>query len=102
MYQLSFPCVVKYDYIGKLQTLQEDVKEVLKKAYGLTSVDDSPFRNTQMKTNKSILASFYKEIPDDQIEQLRKLYQLDFELFGYTSELPSWPKQDKKNWGSTI
>ena len=88
MYQLAYPCIVKYDFIGKFETLHEDIQYVLNKAYGLNEVDDTPFKNISRSTNYSVVADFFKEIPQSDINQLREVYALDFQLFDYSTDIP--------------
>ena len=89
MYQLAYPCIINYDFIGKFETLHDDITYVLQKAYGLDPVDDSPFKHTSKKTDKSVVASFFKDVPASDIEKLKEIYALDFQLFNYSTDLPT-------------
>ena len=89
MYQLAYPCIIKYDFIGKTETLHDDITYVLQKAYGLDLVDDSPFKKISRKTNMSTVATFFKDVPASDIEKVKEIYALDFRLFNYSTALPT-------------
>lgn len=81
VYRLCHPCQVKYDFIGKLETLETDAEHLLK----LLKVDHLirfP-SGAQNKTAASWERDWFAQIPISTQRQLYKLYELDFELFGY-------------------
>lgn len=81
VYRLCHPCQVKYDFIGKLETLETDAEHLLK----LLKVDHLirfP-SGAQNKTATSWERDWFAQIPISTQRQLYKLYELDFELFGY-------------------
>lgn len=81
VYRLCHPCQVKYDFIGQLETLETDAEHLLK----LLEVDNllhfpSGARN---RTATSWERDWFKQIPISMRRDLYKLYEPDFELFGY-------------------
>ncbi|XP_020495375.1 carbohydrate sulfotransferase 12 isoform X1 [Labrus bergylta] len=81
VYRLCHPCQVKYDFIGRLETLEPDAEHLLK----LLEVDHllhfpSGARN---RTATSWERDWFKQIPTLVKRELYKLYEPDFELFGY-------------------
>ncbi|XP_022059420.1 carbohydrate sulfotransferase 12-like isoform X1 [Acanthochromis polyacanthus] len=81
VYRLCHPCQVKYDFIGRLETLETDAEHLLK----LLEVDDllrfpSGARN---RTAASWERDWFAQIPITTRRKLYKLYEPDFELFGY-------------------
>lgn len=81
VYRLCHPCQVKYDFIGRLETLETDAEHLLK----LLEVDHllhfpSGARN---RTAASWERDWFKQIPLSMRRELYKLYEPDFELFGY-------------------
>ncbi|XP_024914429.1 carbohydrate sulfotransferase 12 isoform X2 [Cynoglossus semilaevis] len=81
IYRLCHPCQVKYDFIGRLETLESDADHLLK----LLDVDHllhfpSGARN---RTAASWERDWFSQIPLTMRRELYKLYQPDFELFGY-------------------
>ncbi|XP_069023934.1 carbohydrate sulfotransferase 12-like isoform X1 [Embiotoca jacksoni] len=81
VYRLCHPCQVKYDFIGRLETLETDAENLLK----LLEVDDllsfpSGARN---RTAASWERDWFAQIPITTRRELYKLYEPDFEMFGY-------------------
>lgn len=81
---LCHPCLVKYDYIGKYETLDQDVDQVLK----ILDMDNTikfPARGATYKGKKTkdIMADFYGTIPPKYLASLWKIYVNDYKLFGY-------------------
>ncbi|TKS68483.1 Carbohydrate sulfotransferase 12 [Collichthys lucidus] len=81
VYRLCHPCQVKYDFIGRLETLETDAEQLLK----LLEVDHlvrfpSGARN---RTAASWERDWFAQIPIAMRRELYKLYEPDFELFGY-------------------
>ncbi|KAM7009399.1 carbohydrate sulfotransferase 12-like isoform 3-T3 [Tautogolabrus adspersus] len=81
VYRLCHPCQVKYDFIGRLETLETDAEHLLK----LLEVDHllhfpSGARN---RTAASWERDWFKQFPTLVKRELYKLYEPDFELFGY-------------------
>uniref|UniRef100_A0A1A8SJ32 Carbohydrate sulfotransferase n=1 Tax=Nothobranchius rachovii TaxID=451742 RepID=A0A1A8SJ32_9TELE len=81
VYRLCHPCQVKYDFIGRLETLETDSKHLLK----LLKVDQflrfpSGARN---RTETSWERDWFAQIPLTKRRELYDLYKPDFELFGY-------------------
>ncbi|XP_029940559.1 carbohydrate sulfotransferase 12-like [Salarias fasciatus] len=81
MYRLCHPCQVKYDFIGRLESLGTDAEQVLK----LMKVDhlvQLPSAYTNF-TEASWVRDWYEPIPTEVRRELYKLYEPDFKLFGY-------------------
>ncbi|XP_068606836.1 carbohydrate sulfotransferase 12-like [Brachionichthys hirsutus] len=81
VYRLCHPCQVKYDFIGRLETLETDAEQLLK----LLEVDHivhfpSSARN---RTATSWERDWFSKIPITMRRELYKLYEPDFKLFGY-------------------
>lgn len=81
VYRLCHPCQVKYDFIGRLESLETDAEHLLK----LLEVDHllhfpSGARN---RTAASWERDWFAQIPIAMRRELYKLYAPDFELFGY-------------------
>ena len=78
--QLCHPCVVNYDFIGHLETLQQDASLILK----IAGIDDRvtfpPIHNT---TNSHDLLHYYSQVPSEYITRLGQTYRNDYEMFGY-------------------
>lgn len=83
IYQMCSPCKIRYDYIGKLESVADDAK------YMLTTLelDDKvsyPARANSHPTNSSqTYDRFFGDLTVDSLRKLWNVYSLDFELFGY-------------------
>lgn len=81
VYRLCHPCQIDYDFVGKLETLDEDAAQLLR----LLKVDarlhfPPSYRN---RTASSWEQHWFAQIPLAWRRQLYKLYEADFVLFGY-------------------
>ncbi|XP_061455858.1 carbohydrate sulfotransferase 12 [Rhineura floridana] len=81
VYRLCHPCQIEYDFVGKLETLDEDASHLLQ----LLKVDHllrfpPSYRN---RTASSWEEDWFAKIPVAWRRQLYKLYEADFVLFGY-------------------
>lgn len=81
VYRLCHPCQIKYDFIGRLETLETDAEQLLK----LLRVEHlvrfpSGSRN---RTATSWERDWFAQIPLTMRRELYKLYEPDFKMFGY-------------------
>ncbi|XP_070617458.1 carbohydrate sulfotransferase 12 [Erythrolamprus reginae] len=81
VYRLCHPCQIDYDFVGKLETLDEDATYLLQ----LLKVDHllhfpPSYRN---RTANSWEEDWFAKIPMAWRQRLYKLYEADFVLFGY-------------------
>lgn len=82
MHRLCQPCRVKYDFVGHLETLQEDAQELLK---SLKLENDIKFPSFyQNKTTYDSIMNWFKTVPLKDRRRLYNVYQGDFKLFGYS------------------
>ncbi|KAF3687880.1 Carbohydrate sulfotransferase 12 [Channa argus] len=81
VYRLCHPCQVKYDFIGRLETLETDAEHLLK----LLQVDHLVRfpSGSQNHTATSWERDWFGQIPLTMRRELYKLYEPDFKLFGY-------------------
>lgn len=77
---LCHPCVINYDFIGHLETLEEDASLLLKMAGIEDRVKFPPIHNS---TSSREIISYYSTVPPEDITRLAEQYRNDFELFGY-------------------
>ncbi|XP_042197056.1 carbohydrate sulfotransferase 12-like [Callorhinchus milii] len=89
MYRLCHPCHIKYDFIGKLETLDEDT------AYLLQLLNAEKYFEFPSKypnqTTTSYVEQWFKIIPKPWREKLYQLYKPDFTLFGYPKPIYLFP-----------
>lgn len=90
MYDHCNYCYFKYDFIGRMETFNEDVKYVIKTnaLEDKISIKDSEFQANSVGNGTNTLAKelFHKNLSRDQIENLYQYYKMDFELFGYDAK----------------
>ena len=81
-YQLCMPCVVRYDYIGKYETLAQDVRNVLR-TLNVSHIHFPTYNGSGTRT-ADLMQTAFASISHEQLHGLWKLYEVDFEMFGYT------------------
>ncbi|KAK2720453.1 hypothetical protein QYM36_004365, partial [Artemia franciscana] len=86
MHELCEPCRVKYDIIGKYETLNEDSWLVLENPRLDQKVKFPPGLK---KSTAYLVKSYLSQIPESQLIKLYHLYELDFKLFGYDFDVES-------------
>ncbi|XP_060082231.1 carbohydrate sulfotransferase 11-like [Ylistrum balloti] len=83
---LCRPCLVKYDFIGKFETLSRDADYILRDIGAPTEVrfpSRSKKHNSTIETVKTV-DKYYSQVPAEYIKKLWKSYRSDFDLFGYS------------------
>lgn len=83
VYSLCHPCLIRYDIVGKYETLEEDAEAVLR----LAGVDEGlrfPTSGKSTRTNSNMAAHFFKRVSPYLKNKLYDLYQMDFLLFNYS------------------
>jgi len=79
--KLCHPCAVNYDFIGRFETLFEDAHYLIKKAGIDDRVSSRSFRSSNTAAD---ILHYYSQIPKQRIFQMAKIYESDYELFGYS------------------
>lgn len=80
-YRLCHPCQVKYDFIGKYDTLDEDVDKLLN-ILNLEDVIRFPKAKPGVPTS-DIMRMYFKNVTSQELHKLWKLYAVDYNMFGY-------------------
>jgi len=78
------PCYVEYDFIGKLETSEEDFKFITNKNHINQTIWEN--KNFSPKMANREAKKYLLQISPQEIIDLYKKYYLDFKLFGYTIE----------------
>ncbi|XP_060552831.1 carbohydrate sulfotransferase 11-like isoform X2 [Ruditapes philippinarum] len=83
-HNLCHPCHIRYNYVGKYESLDDDVDGLLK----ILKVDDKihfPARADMYKTLKTedTLLKFYKGIKPEMLTKLWNVYAKDYNVFDY-------------------
>ncbi|XP_066545409.1 carbohydrate sulfotransferase 12 [Amia ocellicauda] len=82
MHRLCHPCQINYDFVGKLETLDEDAEYLLRLLRVDNIVQFPPgYRN---RTDSSWEEDWFGSIPPQWRRELYNLYEADFTMFGYS------------------
>ena len=80
IHDMCHPCLVKYNYIAKLETINPDSTFLLHR----TSNKFPELTDSVQESNlKDMVHKYYSSVPSKVLDGIRKLYSLDFEMFGY-------------------
>ena len=79
--KLCKPCVVKYNYVGKYETLSQDAQNVLR-TINASHIHFPDFARSGKKT-ADLVNGFFANVSSNDLHRLWKMYEVDFEMFGY-------------------
>jgi len=82
---LCHVCLIKYNFIGKFETIEDDLQRIVK-YLGLNSsewIKDDHFQSGKTKENYKLM---YSNLDDKFICYLKQFYQNDLKLFDYQIE----------------
>ncbi|XP_053168578.1 carbohydrate sulfotransferase 8-like [Hemicordylus capensis] len=85
MFMLCDPCNIHYNIVGKYETLEQDVKHVLRRirAPDHLSYPDTKRISTDKRTNVNITSTYFMELSWDKLWKIKELYRVDLSLFNY-------------------
>ena len=75
-------CVGDIDLLGKAETRDRDFARVTRKL-GLEHVWKIETRENISGEEKNKDCNFYNQLNDTQLDKLKRVYKVDFEMFGY-------------------
>ena len=81
-YQQCHPCLVPYDFVGKYETLSEDVDHLLK-LLGVYGSVEFPVTKTGRNKTSDYMKQMFASISAFDVQRLWELYSHDYSLFGY-------------------
>uniref|UniRef100_A0A8B9DRZ6 Carbohydrate sulfotransferase n=1 Tax=Anser cygnoides TaxID=8845 RepID=A0A8B9DRZ6_ANSCY len=86
MFLLCDPCNIHYDILGKYETLGLDSEHVLKAIGAPESLQYPSLKRygSEKRTYGDITLEYLRQLSSEQIEKIKKLYEMDFLLFNYT------------------
>ena len=84
MHASCYPCLVDYDYIAKVETMECDSEEIIKKLVPTGDIH-LPFLNKNGKNlhERHNVHEAYNTLPDALLTNLSAIYTEDMEVFGY-------------------
>ncbi|XP_014251969.1 carbohydrate sulfotransferase 11 isoform X2 [Cimex lectularius] len=82
------PCLVEYDYINKVETMERDQMFVIKDAQLGDKIKPSWIHKTSpLEVSKEHITKLYfSQLTRKQIKELYKKFELDFEMFDYSPD----------------
>ncbi|KAJ3600519.1 hypothetical protein NHX12_031500 [Muraenolepis orangiensis] len=80
-YRLCHPCQIQYDFVGHLETQDEDAEHLLRQLR-VDNIVEFPASLKNLSASLSV-ADWFSMVPLEARRQLYKLYEPDFRLFGY-------------------
>ncbi|XP_022096479.1 carbohydrate sulfotransferase 14-like [Acanthaster planci] len=83
IFQLSQPCQVRYDFIGKLETLPSDTAYLIDKLGVGGRVEYGYPKPYSGSANTTRLVEYFSQVPPKLIKEICKVYQEDFLAFDY-------------------
>lgn len=84
MHRIANPCMLKYDFIGKMETLYDDADQVLKEL-NLTQAIQFPkkFADKYKAKSENLITKYFSTVPKKTLGKLYDIYKDDLEAFGY-------------------
>ncbi|XP_071481821.1 carbohydrate sulfotransferase 11-like [Diadema antillarum] len=84
MYKLCSPCRIKYDFIGRLENIQEEANYVLSH-FNFTRKLSYPSSANSHPTNSAStnVTKYFDRFSREKLRALWNIYRFDYELFGY-------------------
>ncbi|XP_041782841.1 carbohydrate sulfotransferase 8-like [Anopheles merus] len=83
---LCTPCLARYDYIIKLETYEQDVEVMIKAAKLQGKVKLMQLNHVRKEPVEILIMKYFSQITQKQIEMLYSIYEIDFQLFGYSAD----------------
>ncbi|XP_071830238.1 carbohydrate sulfotransferase 11-like isoform X2 [Apostichopus japonicus] len=83
-------CEMRYDFIGKLETIEDDYRYMLyKMSRGRLHASDYNFMGAYRSYhgNDEKLQEYYQQVPSSVLQLWYNIYRRDFELFGYNMDI---------------
>ena len=80
---ICHPCEIDYDYIGKMETMDADADYIIRKFYEWRCPPKFPQMKSGHKTTNKVTSLWYSNLTQPLIDGLYKVYEKDFQLFGY-------------------
>ena len=82
IFETNQPCDCYFDFIGHMETLNEDV-EYLFEILQINDIVSLPHKNSSKNANLSMLREYYMPLPDELFQKVVRKYENDFKVFGY-------------------
>lgn len=87
VHDMCHPCQINYNRIGRLEHFEENADFILNEGFNITQPIHFPVEKGGHKTTENIIREHFTNIPPEDIGALKKIYEQDFRLFNYSSDL---------------
>ncbi|KAI8485865.1 hypothetical protein Bbelb_364170 [Branchiostoma belcheri] len=77
---------IDYDFVAHTDTIASDIRLFLKQNNITANEDVLPKHQSRNVNNGNVFKDFYGRVPIDEILPLQKVFQKDFDMFGYSFE----------------
>ncbi|XP_075470276.1 carbohydrate sulfotransferase 9-like [Ascaphus truei] len=88
MFQLCHPCNIKYDILGKFETMKQDADHVLKTIAAPKALTYPSIRHysNESRTNENTTSEYFRNLTTtlELLGRLVDIYRLDFSMFEYS------------------
>lgn len=80
VFDICLPCNIEYDFIGKLETFQDDIKLLTNKTSLGRIIQEIPFAKPR---SENLALEYQSQLTKYDLIQLQLTYELDYRLFDY-------------------
>ena len=80
-------CSLRFNYILKVESLELELRSYFKKFNWVKKLNFANHDNTNQKhglNSSAIMEIYFRDLTDEDIKKLFKIYEMDFHMFGYT------------------
>lgn len=82
-YDLCHPCSIRYDFVGRFETFNEDAPYILSKLSGGACPPDFPNMRPTGASTRQVLIDYYNQVSKSDISKIVQVFLPDFIMFGY-------------------
>ena len=83
--QLCFPCDISYNFIGNIETIDEDSRYVLSRILNTSCPPQFPSARNGRQATANTTREYYMDVPARHVDKLEQIYKDDMEMFNYGS-----------------
>ncbi|XP_062056233.1 carbohydrate sulfotransferase 9 isoform X2 [Lepus europaeus] len=86
--KLCYPCLIKYDFVGKFETLEEDANYFLQLIGAPKDLKFPNFKDrhsSDERTNAQVVRQYLKDLTRTERQLIHDFYYLDYLMFNYTT-----------------
>ena len=77
------PCSVDFRYFVKLETFDEDIRELLREVTSEVVLEDIPYERKSSKKKSESMKNMLMKVNPVLLRKYLRIFKIDFDLFGY-------------------